>query len=95
MHPLINNQRSLERHTRILTVDSTMADYDFSTRAGFQLAMKNALCTSSPEETKQYAEATVTPDFYHIINGKRHSYEEWFASLEAWSGKITGYEPKV
>ncbi|KAF1925777.1 uncharacterized protein M421DRAFT_69003 [Didymella exigua CBS 183.55] len=72
-----------------------MTEYDFSTRAGFQLAMKNALCTSSPEETKQYAEATVISDFYHINNGKRNSFEEWFASLEAWRGKITGYEPKV
>ena len=72
-----------------------MSEYNFSTRAGFQLAMKECPCTSSPEETKQYAEATVTPDFYHIINGKRHFYEEWFASLEGWRRKNTGDEPKV
>lgn len=49
-----------------------MADYDFSRRTGFQLAMKNALCTFSYQETEQYAEATVIPDFYHIIKCKRH-----------------------
>jgi hypothetical protein len=72
-----------------------MAKYDFSTRAGFQLAMKDALSTTSPSEIEHYAQAAVIPTFYHIMNGKRLSYEEWFASLEAWSGKITGYEPVV
>lgn len=70
-------------------------DYDFSTRAGFQRAMKNALTARTTEETKAYAEAAVTPTFYHVINGKRASYDEWFASLEAWRDKITEYEPIV
>lgn len=72
-----------------------MTEYDFFTCAGFQLVMKNALCTISPEETKQYAEATVNPHFYHIINGKRHSYKEWLADIEVWRRKITDYEPTV
>jgi hypothetical protein len=46
-----------------------MTEYDFPARAGFQLAIKNALRKPPPEETTQCAEATVTPDF----NGKRHS----------------------
>ena len=72
-----------------------MTEYDFSTRAGFQLAMKNALTTTSPSETKAYAAATVTPTFYHTINGKRVEYDEWFASLESWRDKITDYDPVV
>ncbi|XPS76095.1 hypothetical protein M3J09_008155 [Ascochyta lentis] len=72
-----------------------MTDYNFSTRAGFQLAMKNALTTSSPEETKTYAEATVTPSFHHVFNGERLEYDAWFQSLENWRGKITNYDPKV
>jgi hypothetical protein len=57
--------------------------------------MKNALINTSSAETKAYAEAMVVPSFYHIINGERHQYDEWFASLETWGGKITDYEPVV
>lgn len=71
-----------------------MAEYT-STREGFQKAMKWSLCTASTEETKQYAEATVTHDFYHVFNGKRLEYDAWFQSLEDWRGKITEYDPKV
>ncbi|KZM20138.1 uncharacterized protein EKO05_0002800 [Ascochyta rabiei] len=72
-----------------------MTDYDFSTRAGFQLAMKNALTTSSPEETEKYAEATVTSSFYHTFNGQRLERDAWYQSLENWRGKITHYDPNV
>ena len=80
---------------KLLGPADNMPDYDFSTRAGFQLAMKHALTSTSVDEIKAYAEATVTPSFYHIMNGKRREYDEWFGSLESWSGKITDYEPEV
>lgn len=72
-----------------------MPTYDLNTRAGFQAAMKDALSTRTPAETQAYAEATATPSFVHTMNGKKYTYDEWIAGLEAWSGKITDYEPLV
>jgi hypothetical protein len=97
-HRATIGSRSLQSypwHYRSRKIADTRADYDFSTRAGYQLAMKNALINTSSAETKAYAEAMVVPSFYHIINGERHQYDEWFASLETWGGKITDYEPVV
>ncbi|CAO2649919.1 Nn.00g012110.m01.CDS01 [Neocucurbitaria sp. VM-36] len=48
-----------------------------------------------PEEAKAYAEATTTPNFYHIFNGERLEYDAWFKSIVEWRGKITGYDPVI
>jgi hypothetical protein len=72
-----------------------MTKYDFSSRAGFQLAMKHGLSTTHPAELKAYAEAMVVPNFHQVINGKRLTYGEWHESLEAWSSKVIDYNPIV
>ncbi|CAG8955592.1 hypothetical protein HYFRA_00009546 [Hymenoscyphus fraxineus] len=70
-----------------------MSEYT-STLSGFQRAMKWSL-TGPPEDSKTYAEATSTPAFYQIMNGKRISYSDYVAGIEEWRGKISDYDPIV
>ncbi|KAJ4364054.1 hypothetical protein N0V83_009509 [Neocucurbitaria cava] len=70
-----------------------MSEYT-STREGFQRAMKMSLI-GPPEEARQYAEATATPNFYHIFNGERSEYDAWLQGIVEWRGKITDYDPVV
>ena len=51
--------------------------------------------TGPSEETKLYVEGTTTPDFYHIMNGQRTSYDAYIKGIEEWRGKISDYEPVV
>jgi hypothetical protein len=62
--------------------------YDFSTRAGFQRAMENALSTPLLAELKAFAGSVVVPSFHQVISGKRFIYGEYYKSLEAWRGKV-------
>jgi hypothetical protein len=70
-----------------------MSEYT-STIEGFQRAMKWSLI-GPPEDTKLYAEATVIPTFYHIMNGQRTAYEAYVKGIEEWRAKISDYEPVV
>lgn len=70
-----------------------MAEYT-STKSGFQKAMEWSL-TGPPSDTKAYAEATVTPKFYHVMNGERLEYDAYVKGIEEWRGKISHYKPKV
>ena len=70
-----------------------MADYT-STKSGFQKAMEWSL-TGAPDDAKNYAEATVTPHFYHIMNSQRLDYGPYVDSLIEWRGKVSEYKPVV
>lgn len=70
-----------------------MSEYT-STIEGFQRAMKWSL-TGPPEEAKAYVEALSTPQFYHLMNGQRLSYDVYLKGIEEWRGKISHYEPIV
>lgn len=70
-----------------------MSEYT-STRAGFQRAMEWSL-TGPPNEAKPYVEALSTPDFYHIMNGQRLSYDVYVKGIEEWRVKVSNYEPMV
>ncbi|KAF3759886.1 hypothetical protein M406DRAFT_335102 [Cryphonectria parasitica EP155] len=70
-----------------------MSEYT-STIEGFQRAMEWSLA-GPPEESKLYAEATVTPTFYQIVNGHQLSYNVFLKSIEEWRAKVTSYRPKV
>ena len=70
-----------------------MSEYT-STREGFQRAMESSLI-GPPEDSKQYAEATARPSFYHIFNNKRIEYDAYVDSLVEWRGKTSDYKPKV
>ncbi|CAH0047281.1 unnamed protein product [Clonostachys solani] len=48
-----------------------------------------------PEEAIRYIEATVTPDFYQLINNQRLSYNIYTAGITEWRGKISKYKPVV
>lgn len=49
--------------------------------------------TGPAEESNLYVEATATPTFYHIMNGKRLDYNTYLKGLEEWRAKISDYEP--
>ena len=70
-----------------------MSEYT-STREGFQRSMKASL-SSSPEETQQYADTTVMPTFYHVMNGKHLDYDAWLNGITAWKSKISDYEVEM
>lgn len=70
-----------------------MAEYT-STREGFQRAMEWSL-TGPPEESKAYAEATVLPTFYHMMNGQKLDYDVYIKGIQEWRAKISDYNPKV
>ena len=70
-----------------------MADYT-STKSGFQKAMEWSL-TGPPDDAKNYAEATATPNFYHIMNSQRLDYGPYVDSLIEWRGKVSEYKPVV
>jgi hypothetical protein len=65
-----------------------------STKSGFQKAMEWSL-TGPSAETSAYAEATVLPTFYHIMNGERLEYDAYIKGIEEWRDKISDYKPKV
>ncbi|KAI8953811.1 hypothetical protein F4801DRAFT_85912 [Xylaria longipes] len=70
-----------------------MSEYT-STLEGFQRAMEWSL-TGPPEETDLYAESTVMPTFYQVINGKRLSYDAFVKGIVEWRAKISEYKPVV
>jgi hypothetical protein len=70
-----------------------MSEYT-STLEGFQRAMKWSL-TGPPEDTKLYVEATVTPTFYHVMNGQHLANDKYTKGIEEWRAKISDYEPVV
>ncbi|KAK3937249.1 mitochondrial substrate carrier protein [Diplogelasinospora grovesii] len=71
-----------------------MVEYT-STLEGFQRAMKWSL-TGPAEESQLYAEATSTPDFYHLMNNQRIPYGAFIKGIEEWrGGKTSDYEPVV
>ncbi|CAH0051158.1 unnamed protein product [Clonostachys solani] len=70
-----------------------MTDYT-STREDFQRAMEWSL-TGPPEEAIKYVEATVTPDFYQLMNNERLSYDVYAAGIAEWRGKVSEYKPIV
>ncbi|KAH3911493.1 hypothetical protein HBH56_135580 [Parastagonospora nodorum] len=70
-----------------------MSEYT-STKSGFQKAMEWSL-TGPPSQTKAYAEATVVPTFYHVMNGERLEYDAYVKGIEEWRGKISEYKPVV
>jgi hypothetical protein len=70
-----------------------MSEYT-STREGFERAMKWAL-TGPPEDSKLYAEATTTPNFYQVMNGQHLAYDVYIKGIVEWRAKISDYEPKV
>ena len=51
--------------------------------------------TGPSEDAKTYAEATVTPTFYHIMNSQRLDYSPYVDSLIEWRGKVSEYKPVV
>jgi hypothetical protein len=69
-----------------------MAEYT-STQAGFQRFMLESMV--GPLSPQEYVDATVTPDFYHINNGKRLNREEYVQLNADWRGKISDYKPVV
>lgn len=70
-----------------------MSEYT-STLEGFQRAMKWSL-TGPPEDSKLYAEATVTPTFYHVMNGQHLANDTYIKGIEEWRAKISDYKPVV
>jgi hypothetical protein len=56
--------------------------------------MKWAL-TGPPEDSKLYAEATTTPNFYQVMNGQHLAYDVYIKGIVEWRAKISDYEPKV
>ncbi|KAJ7775158.1 hypothetical protein B0H16DRAFT_87577 [Mycena metata] len=70
-----------------------MSEYS-STLEGFQRAMTWSL-TGPPEESKLYADATVTPSFYQVMNGQKFDYGVYVKGIEEWRGKISDYKPVV
>lgn len=70
-----------------------MAQYT-STREGFQRAMEESLA-GPPEDSKQYAESTAMPDFYHVMNGQLSKGDDYVKGLAEWRGKISEYKPIV
>jgi hypothetical protein len=65
-----------------------------STHEGFQRAMEWSL-TGPPEETKAYAEATVIPTFYHIMNGQKLEYDAYIQGIVDWRAKVSDYKPEL
>lgn len=51
--------------------------------------------TGPPEETIKYVEATVTPGFYRIFNGKRIDYDDHVKDTAEWRAKSVKYYPAV
>ncbi|CAG8979937.1 hypothetical protein HYALB_00013521, partial [Hymenoscyphus albidus] len=51
--------------------------------------------TGPPEDSNKYAQATSTPEFYQVMNGKRISYSDYVAGIEEWRAKISDYDPIV
>lgn len=70
-----------------------MSEYT-STIEGFQRAMQWSL-SGAPEEAKDYVEATTTPDFYHVFNGRRIEGKPYLDGIAEWRGKSTDYKPLV
>jgi hypothetical protein len=70
-----------------------MTEYT-STYEGFQRAMQWSL-TGPANETSAYAEATVVPTFYHVMNGQRLEYDAYVKGIEEWREKVSEYKPKV
>lgn len=70
-----------------------MSEY-FSSREGLQRVMEWSL-NGPPEEAAEYGKATATPDFYHIVNGKRNDYDSWLKDIAQWRGKISDYKPQM
>jgi hypothetical protein len=70
-----------------------MTEYT-STYEGFQRAMQWSL-TGPANETAAYAEATVLPTFYHVMNGQRLEYDAYVKGIEEWREKVSEYKPKL
>jgi hypothetical protein len=70
-----------------------MADYT-TTHSGFQKVMEWCL-TGPPSEAKAYAEGTVTPSFYHVMNDARLDYDAYIADIAEWRSKVSDYKPVV
>ncbi|KAK4206596.1 mitochondrial substrate carrier protein [Rhypophila decipiens] len=70
-----------------------MAEYT-STLQGFQRLMEWHL-TGLPEETEACVAATVLPNFWHIMNGEKFSYDTYVNAIKEWRGKISDYKPTV
>ena len=51
-----------------------------STRQGFERAMRWSL-TGPPEDAKLYAEGTVMPTFYQIMNGQHIAYDTFVEGI--------------
>jgi hypothetical protein len=65
-----------------------------STHAGFQTAMQWSL-TGPGSETSAYAEATVLPTFYHVMNGERSEYDAYVKGVAEWRDRVEEYVTKV
>lgn len=70
-----------------------MSEYT-STHEGFQRAMEWSL-TGPPGDARLYAEGTVTPTFYHIMNGARLEYDTYVQGIAEWRSKVSDYKPTV
>lgn len=65
-----------------------------STLEGFQRAVEWSL-TGPPGEAMAYAEGTVLPTFYHVMNGQRSEFDAYVNGIAEWRAKISHYEPVV
>ena len=54
-----------------------------------------ASLTGRPEDTDRYVEATSTPAFYQVMNGRRVDYDAYARGIAEWRGKISEYKPTV
>ncbi|KAI0966503.1 hypothetical protein F4678DRAFT_466334 [Xylaria arbuscula] len=70
-----------------------MSEYT-STIEGFQRAMEWSL-TGPPEKAIEYAEATATPTFHQVINGKHLDFNTYVKGIAEWRGKVSEYKPVV
>jgi hypothetical protein len=79
--------------SRTFENSSIMSEYT-STHAGYQKAMEWSL-TGPPEGAKDYAEGTVLPTFYHIMNGHKIEYDAYVKGIAEWRSKVSEYKPKL
>lgn len=71
----------------------TMTEYT-STREGYQRAMEASL-SGRPEDTHKYVEMLSTSKFYHVLNGRRLSYDAYLDGIAEWRSKVSEWKPVV